>query len=106
MDVLVGNLPYTKLISKVGRGGNRSAVSVKRVQPFFRPCQERERRHYRDGKSKVQRGEPCADQAHVVIQRKPGHRHVAGTRLDGPANRADIGQQIRVRQHHAFRVSG
>jgi hypothetical protein len=53
----------------------------------------------------MQQREPRADQSHVVVQRKPADAHVFGAELHGFANGTHIGEEIGVREHHAFGIT-
>ena len=67
LNVLVRNLPHAKLVRKIRRRRNRSPMLVKRLQPFLGTRQKSQRRHHHDGKPKMQRREPRANQSHIVI---------------------------------------
>ena len=54
----------------------------------------------------MQQREPSADQAHIVIQRQPTDANIVGRQLHRFADRADVGEQIRVREHHPFGIAG
>jgi hypothetical protein len=54
----------------------------------------------------VQQREPRADQAHVVIERKPTDADIVRSQLHGLADGANIRKQIRVRQHNALGIAG
>jgi hypothetical protein len=105
-DVLVGNLAHAQLVRKIGRRGDRAVVLVKRPQPAFRAGEESQRRDHGERHAEVQKREPRSDQSHVVVEGKPTNAHVARPHLHGGADGADVGQEIRVGQHHAFRVAG
>ncbi len=106
LNIFLGDFSYAKFVRKIRSSGNRSAVFVKSVQPSLRACEERQRRHNANRRTEMQRREPRADQAHVVIQRKPADADVLRCQLHGFADRAHVGQQICVREHHALRIAG
>ena len=73
------------------------------LEPTHRLGEERERRHRDDRHAVVERPEPRADQAHVVVQRQPRDADVVAGQLEGLAEGADVGEQVGVRQRHALR---
>ena len=105
LDILVGNLSYAQLISKIRSRGNRSAILLKRLQPFLRTREKGQRRHHCQRHSEMQQRQPCADQPHVVIKRKPAHAHIARPQFHDFADRANVREQIRMRQHHALGIA-
>ena len=53
----------------------------------------------------MQQRKPRANQTHVVVQREPANAHVIGRDLHRFANSAHVGEQVCMRQHHAFGVA-
>ncbi len=94
------------LVGKVRRRRDRAAVTVDRAQPARRPGEEGQRRHQHQVHAVVQAPHPGADQPHVVIQRQPGDEHLARAGADGAAHRPQVGEQLRVGEHHSFRAAG
>ena len=74
-------------------------------QPAFGAGEEAERRHHHQRDSKIEAGEPGADQPHVVIERKPTDEDIVWTEIGRMSDGTDIGQQVGVGEHHAFRVA-
>ena len=99
---LVRQAAGADLVGEVGRRGNRAAVIVDRLQPALRPREEGLRREHHGGKRVIQRRQPHADQAHVVVQRQPGHHHVLGRESERVSDAADVREQVGVREHHAL----
>ncbi len=93
------------LVREVRPRGQRPAMAMNRPQPPLRPDEERRRRHDHECAGMVEAAQPGADEAHVVIERQPADEHVRRHGADRLAHRADVGQQVRVRQHNAFGVA-
>ncbi len=64
------------------------------------------RRHEHQRHAVIQGAEPRTDQTHVMVERQPGHEHVAWRDLRRLPERANIGKQVGVRQHDALRIAG
>ena len=77
-----------------------------RPKPTLGARQEGHRRHHIERGAEVQRAEPCADQAHVVIERQPTHHDVSRTGVDRPPDGPNVGKQIGVAQNHTLRIAG
>ena len=105
-DVLVGDLADAKFVGEIWRGGDGAAMLVKRPKPAFRPREERERGHDKERCSEMQKREPGADEAHVVIERQPADANVFGRHLNGFANRANVGEKVGVSEGDALWVAG
>ena len=107
LDRAVVDPPDAQVEGEVGRTRKRPPPGVDLPQPALRARQEDEGRHDRHRHRKMEAAEPRADQAHVVVERKPAHEHVAvGLDFHGPAHGTNVGQQIGVAQHHALRIAG
>ena len=95
-----------QFVREVGAGRQRATVARNRLQPAQRPCEKGQRRHHDQAEPNGEAAEPGPDQAHVVVQRQPAHEHIVGRGLDGGGHRADVGEQVGVRQSDALRLPG
>ena len=102
----VVDVAHAQIKGKVRRRRDGAAVARNHLQPEHRPRQKGQRRHQHQWNAMVQRAEPCADQAHVVVQRQPGHEHVVGRDLRCLPQRPDVGQQVGMREYHPLRIAG
>jgi hypothetical protein len=105
-QVGVVELLGAQLIGEVGRRREGAAMARDGLQPARRAREEGERRHQHQRHGEVERAEPGADQAHVVVERQPGDEDVLAVDLEGLAHGAQVGEQVGVRQHDALRVAG
>ena len=101
----VGNFPRAEFKRKIRGGAERGAGIVHRPQPSFRTAQEVERRENGNRQRVIEAEEPGTDQSHVVIERQPSDADVGWFDLDGPSDAAHVGQDVRLRKDHAFRVA-
>ncbi|WP_343192631.1 hypothetical protein [Rhodanobacter sp. T12-5] len=76
------------------------------AQPLLGMQQERLRRHQDQRDAEIQAAQPRTDQAHVVVKRQPADEGVRCRCADQTAHDADIGEQVVMGEHHAFRVGG
>ena len=102
-EIGVRDLARAQVEGEVGRGGDGAAMPRDRLEPAHRLGEEGQRRHRDDRHAVVERPEPRADQAHVVVQRQPRDADVVAAQLEGLAEGADVGEQVGVRQRHALR---
>ena len=102
-EIGVRDLARAQVEGEVGRRGDGAAMPRDRLEPAHRLGQEGQRRHRDDRHAVVERPEPRADQAHVVVQRQPRDADVVAGHLEGLAEGADVGEQVGVRQRHALR---
>ena len=106
LELVLGNAAQAQLVGEIRPAGNRAAMAVDGAQPRARPREEGERRHQHHRKREIHGGEAAADQAHVVVEREPAHEHVGGSGARRFPHGAHVGEQVGVRQHHAFGLSG
>ncbi len=79
---------------------------VKCFQPAFGTREKGERRHDGEGRAEMQKREPSADEAHVVIEGQPTDANIFGSELKGFTDGAHVGEQIGVRKGDAFWIAG
>ncbi len=73
--------------------------------PVYEARYEIDRRHEHERDGVVNRTHPRADQAHVVIKRKPADYDVGIVSVDRFRHRADVGEQVGVGQHDTLGVA-
>ena len=105
MHILVRNFCGGQFVGKVRSRADRPAVAMKGPHPSRGPRQKCQRRQHHHRKAEVKRHEPGADQTHIVVQRQPANPYIVIAQAKSLADRAHIGQQISMREHHALGIA-
>ena len=96
-----------EVVAEARAVGDGAAVARDQVEPLHRPAREVARRQIVDRELARERRHQEADQSHVVIERQPAHRAIAGDDVEaGRARHAgEIGHQRGLRDLHAVRMA-
>jgi hypothetical protein len=77
-------------------------VARDQLQPAHGAFQKEARRGQHQRQAAVQRLQQAADQAHVVVQRCPGHEAVARADVHALLDGGLVGDEVAVADHHAL----
>ena len=95
-----------EIVGEVRRTAQRCPVARHRLEPEHRALNEARRRHEDCGQSGVDWLDDAGNQPHVVERREPEDELVVRPMRADTVDDRGIVEQVRVRQHHAARITG
>ena len=100
------DLACAQIIGKVGTNANAGSRAGDGLQPAERPLQKGHGRHKNTGAAHIQGVENHTNQPHIVVQGQPPNNGGMCCLRRGLLQHGDIGEQIRMAEHHTLGRAG